>query len=153
MSKKVLILRGIPGCGKTHWAIEKHTPKGRKICSADHFFIDDRTGDYNFDLALLGQAHSACLGNFIEGLYNSLIDVLIVDNTNIHIWEWQNYYKLAIAARVDHVEVHEWVCETLAQVKLCHARCQHDVPLDLVARMAMEFQPYRGPTMVHAIDG
>ena len=95
---KVSILRGIPGSGKSHYA---HTLKATTIVSADTFFTDFQTGAYHFIPAKLGEAHSACLRDYLIALerakiYNKPCHI-VVDNTNIRAIEVAPYAALALA--------------------------------------------------------
>lgn len=61
---------------------------------------------------------------------------IVVDNTNLDTWEWQNYHNIARAFpyRVEH---HTWVVMTVREMHLCAARNKHGVPLAVIAQMAM----------------
>lgn len=94
---KVSILRGIPGSGKSHLA---GRIKATTIVSADDFFTDFQ-GAYNFNPARLGEAHSACLRDYLLALerakiYNRPCHI-VVDNTNIRAVEVAPYAALALA--------------------------------------------------------
>jgi predicted ABC-type ATPase len=94
--KNVLILRGASGCGKSSFAdfIKNGwwNPHDVAICCADDYHMFD--GEYNFDPANLGMAHSECRTEF-----NSYVDldyrVIIVANTNTKPKEFEFYENLA----------------------------------------------------------
>lgn len=155
--RRVLIMVGIPGCGKSTVAEQYRKQFDGVVVSADHYFINPCTQEYEFDPKQLPQAHSACMCRFIKaiGPYSDK-DTVVVDNTNLHVWEWRNYYDLAKAFGFK-VEFHVWEATELWQVRLCAARNTHGVPLEAVARMALAYQNegYREECAVvyHKIEG
>jgi predicted kinase len=93
--KKVFILCGIPGSGKSTWAQKMQEECEQvKICSADYYFL--KTGEYKFDALKLGEAHGQCLKEFVQGILDE-VPILIVDNTNTRIEEMSPYASLALA--------------------------------------------------------
>ena len=91
--KQVKILAGISGSGKSTYS---NLFQSAHICSADKFFTD-ADGNYNFNPALLGGAHGACLRDFAGWLQTGGSDLLIVDNTNTTVAEVAPYAALALA--------------------------------------------------------
>ena len=99
--KQVIIMRGIPGSGKSTWIKKNitHNPAnklvGVKICSADFFHIGD-DNVYRFDPADIGKAHDFCLNEFLGACQKMPAGIiLVVDNTNLLGWEIAPYYRLA----------------------------------------------------------
>lgn len=142
MPKSVEILSGVPGCGKSTFALQrlKFYANGNRpvyICSADDFHMVD--GEYVFNPANIGQAHATCLRKFIKSLV-SLADcddcLVIVDNTNIHAWERMNYIAIAEALGFE-VSVHCWLVHAIVDLHVCIERNTHGVPADVIARMAL----------------
>lgn len=88
MNKKlIIIMRGIPGSGKSYLAEKLAGSLKRQgtqviTCSADHHFIGE-DGNYAFDPDRIEQAHAACLFKFIEALRDDGDHAIIVYNTNI----------------------------------------------------------------------
>ena len=90
--KKMIILRGVPGSGKSTF-VNLLTCLGDSTArSADKFF--SRYGTYEFDSKLLGEAHAWCQEN-VKLDCESGISLVIVDNTNTCRWEFQPYLDIA----------------------------------------------------------
>lgn len=123
---RVIVLRGIPGSGKSHQAA---SITGATIVSADHFFIE-HTGEYKFVPSLLGEAHAACLRRYLEELRSPSSELLIVDNTNASVAEIAPYMALASAFGVN-AEIIEVDCDPVEAA----ARNIHGVPADVVMRI------------------
>lgn len=87
----IIILRGVPGSGKSFIArnsSEYHNDPSRfAICSADDFFVKD--GTYKFIPEFTPDAHAHCLQLFLKVLSEK--EIVIVDNTNSQLWEYQIY--------------------------------------------------------------
>lgn len=139
---EVMILRGLPGSGKSTFAAEimaKHHYCA--VCSADNYFMFG--GEYRFDAVKLPLAHDACLRKYVAFLHTPPANLpvkLIVDNTNILVWEIAPYYRLAEVFG-HQVKVITFPCE----VETAIARNIHAVPgltiLAMAERMASEHLP------------
>lgn len=84
--KKVIILRGLPGSGKSTLSKQlEHEIKSSggsvAIVSSDQYFYQLGGGKYKFDPAHIGAAHASCFRKFIEELTKGT-DLIIVDNTS-----------------------------------------------------------------------
>jgi predicted kinase len=88
--ERVVILSGISGAGKSHYAVKltRDTPDST-IVSADRFFYRDN-GEYEFDVTKLSEAHATCFRYFIDALMIG-DELVVVDNTNTTIWEISPY--------------------------------------------------------------
>lgn len=133
---KVVILSGPSGSGKSTWAAK--TYPDAIVVSADHFFIDGDTGVYQFDPSKLAVAHAECMKQFLLSLQCDG-KVVVVDNTNIHHWERDNY-DLAAKLMGWSVDIEFFNVRTVSAIRKCAARNAHGVPLDVVARMALEHE-------------
>lgn len=149
------ILRGPPGSGKSYWA-EKLRPNA-EVVGADQFFlldvgatpimpndvevyVDGQRRVYRYDPAKISQAHAACMKQFSICL-NARCPEVVVSNTNTKLWEFEAYEQIAKMMGY-RVEVHEFIPETVGEVKLCAMRNCHRVPSDVILRMVLEFEPY-----------
>ena len=93
-TRTMIVLRGLPGSGKSTIVrrLEEIFPEV-VTCSADQFFVS-ASGDYDFDVSLLGEAHSWCQSKAEQACLNRA-NILIVDNTNVKRWEMVPYFKIA----------------------------------------------------------
>lgn len=127
MKKRVVILRGIPGAGKTKYA-QKYFPTATRV-SADDFFLKP-DGTYVWNARLLGAAHRDCLRRFRRAL-KAGDPLIVVDNTSIRPREIRPYVKAAEAAGYD-VEIVTLLCDPAVAI----ARGTHGVPGTKVEQMA-----------------
>lgn len=129
MAGKVHIYRGVSGAGKSKHATKyrEFTPRHIAYCSADiHRYVD---GVYRFD-PKDNSPHKKCFANFLEYVSSTNYDEIIIDNTNIQLWEFASYYK--IAEHYDwEVEILNFVCNPA----LAAARTSHNVPSQTIFRM------------------
>jgi len=125
--KKVFGMRGLPGSGKDFY-IQKRWGNKATICSADLYFIVD--GEYRFDPSKLGEAHNSCMKNFLSALASE-VEIVVVNNTNINIWEIAPYASVAAAMGYEFE-----VIEVKAKVEDCIARNSHGVPAQIIGAMA-----------------
>lgn len=91
--KKMTLLRGLPGSGKSTYAkLNSHALTG--FIEADMYFVDDN-GNYNFDATKLHQAHKWCRETVENWMGPHGFDDIIVSNTFTQEWEMKPYFELA----------------------------------------------------------
>lgn len=90
--KKLIILRGISGTGKSTLATKLEKEHGTKALSSDEYFMHG--GKYLFDKALLPTAHKWNQERVAEAMRRGE-PVVIVDNTNTRAWEMKPYVLAA----------------------------------------------------------
>ena len=97
MSKLLVLLRGLPGSGKSSFA--KHMWSDFVICEADQFFYDSE-GNYNFNPSKLKDAHKYCRDKVETFMSDNeknpqFYPEIVVSNTFTREWEMDEYFKLA----------------------------------------------------------
>ena len=126
--KKVIIMRGCSGSGKSTW-IRNNYPDAT-VVSADRCSIDDE-GVCGFDATGVGEAHNQCLRKFVGLCEQNDYGVIIVDNTNIQVYEITPYYRIAEAFGWE-VEI---VC-LMVHPDIAFKRNIHNVPEEIIHKMA-----------------
>lgn len=101
MNNEFIILRGIPGSGKSDLAnelLDLYNSCGIKTVrvSADDYFINN-DGEYIFDVNKLGKAHATCRANAMFAIAGDVVKV-IVENTNTTEKELKPYLDMAANA-------------------------------------------------------
>ena len=97
MNKVLVLVRGIPGSGKSTFA--NLVWNNYAICEADKFFYD-KEGNYNFDASKLKQAHEWCQNEVETKMKDNqnnpqYYPEIVVSNTFTQEWEMQAYFDLA----------------------------------------------------------
>ena len=156
--RTLIIMRGIPGSGKSTYALKLQSSlqvEGRTcaICSADYFFSDD--GEYRFDPSKLRQAHSECFSDFTELMNgkqraNMLpYDTIIVDNTNTQKWEFERYIHYSGPLDYERPAWNIRVLRCEAPLNVCQKRNIHGVPADKIQQMRDRFEDFPGEDIIN----
>lgn len=152
---KVIILRGLPGSGKTQYIqdyIDTQRISNYAICSANHYFYrsDDKGEKYKFNPRELPQAHNSCLAEFLDALF-SRKRVIFVNNPNSLTWEYENYVTLA---RQYHYkcEIVEIDCPNPAYVEYFNNRCRYKVNLATCASLYDRWETDHDATRLEPYD-
>ena len=151
--KRCVIMRGLSGCGKTSYVNEqlREDEDYYRYCSADKYFINNETGEYEFNPRDLSKAHEQCMSDFIEAVFNPDVYVVVVDNTNSQHWEFRNYWELAMLCgyEVDIIHVKLDVKPIgYRDLKLLSMRNTHGVPFEVIKQMSERWQDIDGERIV-----
>ena len=97
MTKKLYIVRGVPGSGKSTFALNL-VGADFLVCEADKYFMVG--GEYRFDASKLKEAHESCRNLVETYMKDSLVNdqfyrEIAVSNTFTQEWEMQPYFDLA----------------------------------------------------------
>jgi predicted kinase len=154
--KKISVMRGIPGSGKSTYArrIQQeanavHQQEQERffllrlalpcqIVSADQFFMEN--GVYRFDPKKLGDAHRQCMRDFLN-LVTQGCEHVIVDNTNLNVEDASPYVAVgeAMGYEVTVVQIH-------CPPSVAAARNLHGVPAKrIVGDMTYRFESCKLP--------
>jgi predicted kinase len=136
MMKKVIIMRGCPGSGKTTFLKKIHP--SAFICSAVNYHTDSK-GNYKFFPKGVSAAHAYSQNAFLAALQNSQ-ELIAVDNTNVKLWEFDWYLETA--------EAYGYVVEIfrmkVEDANVAAKRNIHGVPVEKVLRMHESMEDYVG---------
>lgn len=132
MEKTLILLRGLPGAGKTTLANSITLTGGGRLFEADMYFEHPIRG-YVFEPALIKDAHEWCytaVENAIQRVHNrgDMTDRIIVSNTFTQEWEMDRYiklgskyhyriYTLIVENRHDGVNTHNVPQETIEKMR------------------------------------
>lgn len=131
---RLVIIRGLPGSGKTTYAA-RNFPNAYRV-SADDFFTG-ADGVYRFDPSKIAQAHAACQGHVLHAL-NARLHPVVVHNTFTQRWEFSLYLYMAAVLNVP-VTVRDLYDGGLTDEELA-ARCVHGVPVAAIAAMRARYE-------------
>lgn len=126
--KKLIMIMGVPGSGKTTKA-----KKLQKLLSAYHFeadmFMIDESGNYKFDPEKLGFCHDCCYNKTFAAMYAGA--TVIVSNTFIKAWERAKYFELA----------RQYGYEVVVVRMNTEYKTIHGVPEDKIEAMRKNIEP------------
>lgn len=86
-NKTLIIMRGLPGSGKSTKAKTLAGEQGL-IYSTDDFFMVN--GKYEYDPKMIGEYHNRNFERTQKAMFEGK-PLIIVDNTNIRLWEMKKY--------------------------------------------------------------
>lgn len=133
--RKLIIIRGVSGSGKTTFAemlVKAFRAQDLLAVNyeADDFFYDEE-GTYNFVPSLLAEAHDWCK-NCVEVAMQGDVNVVIVSNTATSNWEFEGYIKLA--------EKYGYTIDCLVKENRHEGVSVHDVPHAVLERQKIRLE-------------
>ena len=132
----LIIIRGVPGSGKSTYA-KSVVDWYNNIIEADQYFVR-ADGVYDFNPKLLKNAHEWCYNSVTEVLQEMPTYTICVANTFTRIWEMQKYIDFAKANNIPF------------KVVRCTGNYKnvHGVPDSKVKQMLERFEDYEGEEFV-----
>ena len=138
--KRLVLVRGLPGSGKTTLAEMLQSYQDAIMFSTDDLFMVD--GEYKFDASKLSEYHKKNINKVKEkmemvemmkgGDWDCMLDTIIVHNTFTEEWEMKPYYDLA--------EKYGWAVISLIVENRHEGKSIHDVPDVTIENMRSRFE-------------
>lgn len=128
--KTLLLLRGIPGSGKTTLANQIANSNGAPIFSIDSYFENEK-GEYQFDYTKNHLAYKECESKTKDALEKG-IPFVIVDNTFTLEWEMKPYEDLA--------KTFGYLCFVITVENRHGGKNVHQIPEDQIEKMKVKFK-------------
>ena len=135
MADTLVLVRGLPGSGKTTFAI--HRMQGDAYTSADSYF-EDEDGAYKFDGSKLPEAHEWCQRRVAELLQKPDVGTVYVANTFSTRWEMQPYFDIVENYPDDDHYIEIFVVDLFdggLTNEMLARRGRHNVPLHTIEKM------------------
>ena len=128
MTKQFILMRGLPGSGKSTKAEELAGEHGQ-VFSTDDYFCLNKDQEYRFDGNLLGKAHQWNQRRSYEAV-KAGIPVIVIDNTNTTIREMKSYAThIELAQRMGYeVRIEEPKTEWAWDVEELFKKGTHNIP-------------------------
>jgi predicted kinase len=127
--KKLILLRGLPGSGKSTMAKILGNGANQSHHEADMYFMQD--GTYQFDGSKLKDAHAWCKDSVRKNMERNF-NTIVVSNTFTQEWEMEAYYELA--------KEHGYTVFSLVVENRHGGVNEHGVPADNLKRMKDRFE-------------
>lgn len=152
----MICMRGAPGSGKSHLArtiIDRTVNDGNyheHIFSADDHFYDRQTGLYTYDRTRLRQAHNSNKFRVARHAQNGWSPI-IVDNTNMKLWEMFAYVKEGIRNGyvIKIIEPQTTWAQSIDELV---RRNKHNVDHETIERMLSMYEPGTVTDILNALN-
>ena len=133
--KQFIIMRGLPGSGKSTKAKNLAGAQGQ-VFSADDYHVMIGNGKYNWKPENVGKAHSWNQRRALEAL-NAGIPIVVIDNTNTTLREMRAYLPHIKRAMLlgYKVSVQESDTSWAFDIEECFKKGTHNVPKETLQKM------------------
>ena len=150
MEKILYIIRGVQGSGKSFLSKQLAGETGQ-IFSADDYHIDPNTKKYNWKQENVGKAHQ-WNHNRIETAIEQGISPVILDNTNITMWDLGQAKPLVEFAISQgyNVKIEETKTPWRFDAEELYKKNIHNVPLETIQKKIRQYVP--NPTVQDILD-
>lgn len=146
--RMVLVMRGIPGSGKTHLVENSVEARGQSgsytYCSARQLFY--KTGASAPDPSELNIAEAYCRSCFLDAMAN-LCPFVVVDGVHTKCWEYAVYKCLARAFGYAF-HVLEIQARQPEDIKLCHQNCSSGIQLEQLLEDVQDWEDDHAATVI-----
>lgn len=152
--KIMIIMRGVPGCGKSYLAryiLDQSVGNDYRnhIFSSDDYFYNIK-GEYVYQKEKIQEAHEYNQKRVRKKAAEGWSPI-IVDNTNIKIWEMFPYVKVAVQYGYI-IEILKPNNEWSKSPGILAAKNKHGVPKDKIQRMLMNFEPVTVDELIKVLN-
>jgi len=137
----LILIRGVSGSGKSTLAeifeglggewIDGNYEQRVFSTSADDYFTDDNTSEYNFDASELTKAHAECQESVRQAMIEDIAACIVVHNTFTEEWEMTPYMKYAFE--------YGYRVTTLIVENRHNSKSIHNVPDEVIERQKERF--------------
>ncbi|CAF1038573.1 unnamed protein product [Brachionus calyciflorus] len=145
--KVLVLMRGPSGSGKSTLAKRLKPENQGMIISADNYFYNHASKTYVFDKNKLNDAHIDCRLKASNAMKN-LISPVIIDNTNIKIWEFKPYVKLAVKHNYQ-IEIIEPSTPWKTNANMLFQKNIHKVEIHTIRRTISDYENVDLPKLIN----
>lgn len=142
MNKKIILLRGLAGSGKSTYA-QKLKEKGALIFSNDELLTAE--GVYKWDEELAVLAHYTNQKMVCQAMREGK-EFIVIDNTNIHLYNMTPYIRLAHYYKYEY-ELFEMDTPWALDIEELEKKNTHNVPLSILDEMRKQYLDVPKPTI------
>jgi predicted kinase len=129
-NQHLILLRGLPGAGKTAFAKLISENNTYPFYSVDDYFTD-KTGKYKFEFSENYRAYAECISNAEIAIAKGISKV-IIHNTFTMDWELEPYFNLA--------KKYNCLLHVLTVEHYHNGANSHDVAEEQLKKMAKKYQ-------------
>ena len=139
VKKQFILMRGLPGSGKSTKAKDLAGELGQVLSTDDYFYINEE-GEYRFDGNQLGTAHAWNQRRALEAVKKN-IPVIVIDNTNTTLRDLRSYIPhIELAKKMGYeISIQEPDTDWQFTVNELVARGTHNVPQAHIEKMLRRY--------------